>query len=122
VMALNRDSPDQILKARSDASGHASFTLDKPGDWLVKAVHMIPARPGKNTDWESFWASVTFELGPPPAAASTPAASPSTSAAVGPPPEPAVSPGADRRLPIAGGLFVVLIVLAVRRRRRASED
>jgi hypothetical protein len=30
--------------------------------WLIKAVHMIPAPSGANADWESFWASVTFEL------------------------------------------------------------
>jgi hypothetical protein len=28
--------------------------------WLIKAVHMIPAPPGSNADWTSFWASLTF--------------------------------------------------------------
>jgi hypothetical protein len=32
------------------------------GVWLVKAVHMIPAKPGTNADWESYWASLTFDL------------------------------------------------------------
>jgi hypothetical protein len=27
--------------------------------WLVKSVHMIP---GAKADWESYWASLTFEL------------------------------------------------------------
>ena len=37
---------------------HAS----RGGTWLVKAVHMIPARPGSEADWQSFWASSTFDL------------------------------------------------------------
>jgi len=30
--------------------------------WLVKAVHMIPLPKDGDADWESFWASLTFEL------------------------------------------------------------
>jgi hypothetical protein len=30
----------------------------------VKAVHMVPAAAGTNADWESFWASLTFEMAP----------------------------------------------------------
>ena len=32
------------------------------GVWLVKAVHMVPLPKGQDADWESFWASLTFEL------------------------------------------------------------
>lgn len=64
LMALNPEDPDQPLKLRSDAAGRAVFTLPRPGLWLIKAVEMIPARAGKDADWESFWASLTFQLGP----------------------------------------------------------
>jgi uncharacterized GH25 family protein len=61
VMALQRDRPDKVT-ARTDSKGRATLKLDRPGFWLVKAVHMIPAPPEAGADWESFWASLTFAL------------------------------------------------------------
>lgn len=90
LMALSRAQPDRVLKSRTDAKGAAAFKLDDRGMWLVKVVHMIPvekAEPGTkavqdesqkgtksqkgtesqqasmdNAQWESFWASLTFEI------------------------------------------------------------
>ncbi len=64
VMALQRDRPEKIDKimARTDARGRVTLKLDRPGFWLVKAVHMIPAPADAGADWESFWASLTFAL------------------------------------------------------------
>ena len=64
VMALQRDRPDKVDKvmARTDARGRVTLKLDRPGFWLIKAVHMIPAPPDAGADWESFWASLTFSL------------------------------------------------------------
>ncbi|HEY0515281.1 MAG TPA: DUF4198 domain-containing protein [Thermoanaerobaculia bacterium] len=61
VMALQRDRPDKVT-ARSDAQGRVVLKLDRPGFWLIKAVHMIPAPRDAGADWESFWASLTFAL------------------------------------------------------------
>ncbi|MFL6237050.1 MAG: DUF4198 domain-containing protein [Thermoanaerobaculia bacterium] len=61
VMALQRDRPEKVT-ARTDAKGRVTLKLDRPGFWLVKAVHMIPAPPDAGADWESFWASLTFAL------------------------------------------------------------
>ena len=44
------------------AGGRAALVLDRPGLWLVKAVHMVPAPEGSGAEWESLWASLTFEL------------------------------------------------------------
>jgi uncharacterized GH25 family protein len=63
VVAYNQRTPYHKLSVRSDRDGRAAFTLDGPGVWLVKAVHMAPAQAGSNADWESFWASLTFEIG-----------------------------------------------------------
>lgn len=104
-IALDQAAPDKAISIRSDAEGRATFTLPRDGVWLIKAVEMIPARGGKDTDWESFWASLTFRLGPPP-----PDVQPTSAA----PPAP---PAPDRRLPVAGGFSVILILLALRRRR-----
>jgi len=62
VVAYNQRTPYHRLTERSDRDGRAAFTIDEPGVWLVKAVHMVPAPAGSNADWESFWASLTFEV------------------------------------------------------------
>jgi hypothetical protein len=61
VTALHRDDPSLRFSARTDASGRVGFSLRKPGVWLIKSVHMVPAPAGSNADWESLWASLTFE-------------------------------------------------------------
>jgi len=61
VMALQRGRPDKVT-ARSDAKGRVTLKLDRPGFWLIKAVHMIPAPADAGADWESLWASLTFAL------------------------------------------------------------
>ena len=61
VAAFTRDRPDARVTTRTDAAGRARLRLDHPGVWLVKAVHMIPAPADAGADWESFWASLTFE-------------------------------------------------------------
>jgi uncharacterized GH25 family protein len=63
VVAFNQRHPFLKKRVRSDQNGRATFTIDEPGPWLVKAVHMVPAPAGSNADWESFWASLTFEMG-----------------------------------------------------------
>ena len=62
VIAINRDDPDGRLRSRTDRDGRVSFRLPRGGVWLIKAVHMVPADAGQDVDWESFWASLTFEL------------------------------------------------------------
>jgi uncharacterized GH25 family protein len=62
VVAYNQRAPYRKLRVRADREGRASFTIDEPGMWLVKAVHMVPAPKESNVDWESFWASLTFEI------------------------------------------------------------
>lgn len=65
VTALPHDKPDTRVTARTDAAGRARLRLVQPGEWLVKAVHMIPAPADAGADWESFWASLTFETAKP---------------------------------------------------------
>ena len=62
VIAINRDDPGARISARSNAQGRVNFTLTRGGVWLIKAVHMIATPPGSEADWQSFWASLTFEL------------------------------------------------------------
>ena len=62
VVAYNQRAPYHKLSVRSDRHGRAAFALNEPGVWLVKAVHMVPAPAGSSAEWESFWASLTFEI------------------------------------------------------------
>lgn len=62
VIAFTRDQPESKLEARTDAEGRVRLRLPHTGVWLVKAVHMVPAPPDAKAEWESFWASLTFEL------------------------------------------------------------
>lgn len=63
LVAMPAESPDAKVSGRSDKQGRAELRLDRPGLWLVKSVHMVPAPKDSGAEWESFWASVTFELG-----------------------------------------------------------
>jgi len=73
VTAARPGTADENLKARTDAEGRAGFRLPTPGMWRVAAVHMIEAPANVGADWESLWASLTFEL-PSPLSSIAPAA------------------------------------------------
>lgn len=62
VVAIRKDQPLAKVSARTGKDGRVRLRLGGPGDWLVKAVHMIPAPAGSGADWESFWASLTFRM------------------------------------------------------------
>lgn len=62
VVAISKKAPNKPVRARTDARGHVSLPLRERGFWLVKAVHMEAAPADSGVDWESWWASVTFEL------------------------------------------------------------
>jgi uncharacterized GH25 family protein len=62
VVALAYDDPDKKLSQRSDAEGRVTFRIPKEGVWLVKAVHIVRTTTDPEADWESFWASLTFEI------------------------------------------------------------
>jgi uncharacterized GH25 family protein len=62
VVAVAEERPSARVQARTDAAGRVVLPVGEPGVWLVKAVHMVPAPPGSGADWESFWASLTFEV------------------------------------------------------------
>lgn len=63
VIAMNSLNPSEKQAARTDNDGRVRFRLHAGGMWLVKAVHMVPAPPGADAEWMSFWASLTFESG-----------------------------------------------------------
>lgn len=58
-----RDPVKPSAEARSDRDGIAILRIDGSGEWLISAVHMVPAPDKKEADWESLWASFTFGRG-----------------------------------------------------------
>lgn len=61
VTAISKDVPEEKVKARTDASGRVRLLLPRSGPWLVRAARVLPAaRPP--AEWETLWASLTFEL------------------------------------------------------------
>lgn len=64
VVGIPKSHPDRKVSARSDAAGRVTLKLDQGGEWLIKAVHIAPAPAGARGQWESFWASLTFDLRP----------------------------------------------------------
>ncbi|MEQ1800981.1 MAG: DUF4198 domain-containing protein [Gammaproteobacteria bacterium] len=63
VIAFTADQPARRIQARTNREGLVTLPLDHAGRWLVKAVHMIEVPDSDPAaDWESFWASLTFEI------------------------------------------------------------
>lgn len=49
VVAMN-NSLQAPMRARSDRAGRARFSIDSPGLWLIKSVHMIEAPKGSDAE------------------------------------------------------------------------
>ncbi len=62
VIAFQRTTPVTRLTVRTDQDGRALLPLKRPGLWLLSAVHLAPAPRLAREEWESLWASLTFEL------------------------------------------------------------
>ena len=62
VAAWSRAGGGHRVTARSDEDGRATFTLPQGGLWMISAVHMVAAPADTNADWESLWASLTFNV------------------------------------------------------------
>jgi uncharacterized GH25 family protein len=61
VVAMSRSDPSVRLPTRSDRHGAFSFILPRAGVWLIKSVHLVDASIFSRADWDSLWASLTFE-------------------------------------------------------------
>lgn len=62
VTATFRDDPRVRLQMRSNPQGRFAFTSPRRGVWLVTSVEMVKAPALSRADWESLWASLTFEV------------------------------------------------------------
>jgi len=62
IVAIPKADPAHPVSARSDRNGLVRLTLPSSGPWLIKAVHIDPAPAGAPVQWESVWASLTFDM------------------------------------------------------------
>ena len=62
VTAYPHGEPSRPVRGRSDEDGRVKLRLPRPGPWLIKTVHMERIEDGEKADWQSWWASLTFEL------------------------------------------------------------
>lgn len=70
VSALNsREAGVVTFTSNTDSHGVARFTIDQPGMWLVRLVHMQPCETRRDeegcdegADWRSYWASFSFSV------------------------------------------------------------
>jgi len=65
LIAFTRGAPEEKQQARTDAEGRVSITLDRAGDWMLKAVKILPYSSDSldpNAEWQSHWANLTFSL------------------------------------------------------------
>ena len=62
VTAIQKGRAAEQVSARTDSQGKARLPLARGGIWLIKSVNMVPAPAGSGAQWESYWASLTFEL------------------------------------------------------------
>ncbi|WP_168325420.1 DUF4198 domain-containing protein [Rhizobium leguminosarum] len=62
VEALAKSAPHTKFVTHSDSNGEFDVQLTGTGIWLIKSVHMTRAGFFSDADWESHWASLTFEV------------------------------------------------------------
>ena len=70
VVALNREEiiyPTTSVAAKTNAQGLTKFTLLRPGTWLIRLVYLRECTEKEEGEclgfeWESYWASYSFEL------------------------------------------------------------
>jgi uncharacterized GH25 family protein len=61
VTAMHAKDRSLAANARSNAEGRVTLPVARSGAWLIKAVHMLDAPEGSGAEWESVWATLTFE-------------------------------------------------------------
>lgn len=49
---------------RTPKNGRVGITLDRPGPWFVRVLHMVPAKNDAEADWQSAFSTLTFEVMP----------------------------------------------------------
>ena len=61
VVHFSSDTASRVSASITDDDGEFSFEIEKPGKWFVATIHMEESTEA-NLDYESNWATLTFEI------------------------------------------------------------
>ena len=50
------------LRQYTDADGRAIVSLDRPGPWFVRVLHMVASTEFSDADWQSWFSTLTFAV------------------------------------------------------------
>jgi len=64
VTATRAGGPRNEVAGVTDERGQVTLSLLEPGRWSLHTIHMVSVDEDPEADWESFWATLTFELLP----------------------------------------------------------
>jgi uncharacterized GH25 family protein len=62
VTGTRAGGPRHEVRAVTDTEGRARLPLTEAGRWYLHSIHMIRLDEGSQIQWESFWATLTFEV------------------------------------------------------------
>jgi uncharacterized GH25 family protein len=62
VMATRAGGPRNESQGVTDAAGRARLQIAESGRWYLRTIHMVRPADDSEVQWESFWATVTFEV------------------------------------------------------------
>ena len=65
ITARNRVGSESAMATtcRTDTNGICNFKITRKGEWFIHTTHMIPCPNLTDSDWESFCASYSFQIG-----------------------------------------------------------
>lgn len=64
VIGARAGGAPALLRGWTDAKGRATFRVPEAGRWYLHVVHMVRLDNDPEAQWESFWSTLTFEVGP----------------------------------------------------------
>ena len=62
VTGARASGPAREISASTDERGEAAVMVTAPGRWYVRAIHMIRLEGDPEVSWESYWATMSFEV------------------------------------------------------------
>jgi len=64
LVGARAGGPPKELEGITDDEGRARLAIGEAGRWYIRTIHMIRLVDDPETQWESFWTTLTFEVQP----------------------------------------------------------
>lgn len=62
VVAVHQKQPQKKIELVTDDQGRINFSPTRRGRWMLTTIHMQPAPVAAKEDFQTYWASYTFEI------------------------------------------------------------